>query len=249
MIFPCWMMPLFPNDYDVPPTIYALLNSYVNYGKDDKTKIPDLANAGRPCIFDFDYPLTDKISKQDFETLILNHYMMRRIGFDTLTAFKIALNSKLHEVMPIYNKLFDALDGWDIFKDGEDITRLSRDDGTSSTTSNGSNTLKNTLTAESDGTSDRRYSKMPQNEISNVQNGTYMTDYNYDQSRENSTTSSDSTGTNNDVTNGQTSNQTIETIKRSPSDKLSIYKQFVENKMSIYTMLFKELDDLFYGLV
>ena len=37
------------------------------YGKQDKTKIVDLAKEGRSSIFDFSYPLTDKISKEQFE--------------------------------------------------------------------------------------------------------------------------------------------------------------------------------------
>lgn len=232
MIFPCWM-PWLPSDYDIPPTIYALLNSYVNYDADEKTKIANLASAGRECIFDFNYPLTSNINKEDFEILILNHYMMRRIGFDTLTAFKLALNAKLNEIMPIYNKLFDALDGWNLFTDGEVTTRVTNDNGT--------NSLINNVTTENSGTSDRRYSRMPQNEISNIKDGNYMTDYNFDETNDSGSSQSTSNGTN--------INETHETITRTPKDKLSIYKEFIKNRTSIYTMLFDELDDLFYGLL
>ena len=40
-----------------------------------------------------------------------------------ITAFKIALNVKLNEIMPVYNKMFDFLDGWDLFNDGEKTIR------------------------------------------------------------------------------------------------------------------------------
>lgn len=232
MIFPC-LIPWLPTDYDIPPTIYALLNSYVNYDNDEKTKISDLASVGRGCIFDFEYPLSSHISKADFETLILNHYMMRRIGYETLTAFKIALNAKLNEVMPTYNKLFDALSGWNLFTDGEIETRVTSDQGT--------NSLINEVTTQNQGTSDRRYSRMPQNEIENIKDGNYMTDYNFDTSNDNGNSQSTSNGTN--------TNETNETITRTPADKMSVYKDFLENKTSIYTMLFKDLDDLFYGLI
>ena len=149
--------------------------------------------------------------------MILNHFLMRRIGYDTVTAFKIALNVKLNEIMPIYNKLFDALDGWEIFNDGERVTET------------GENTIENETTT----VSDRRYSDTPQNQLSNVQNGSYITDYNYD------------TDTLNSESNGSDSR----TIIRTPSDKIKIYKEFIENKKSNYTMLFDELDTLFYGLV
>ena len=31
---------------------------------------------------------------------------------------------KLNEIMPVYNKLFDALDGWTLFTDGEEYSRI-----------------------------------------------------------------------------------------------------------------------------
>ena len=101
-IYPFITPPAYP-DYNIPPTLYALLNSIVNFDSETKTKIKDLASAGRSEIFDFTYPLSEKVEREDFEVLILNHFLMRCIGYDTLTAFKIALNVKLNEIMPIYN--------------------------------------------------------------------------------------------------------------------------------------------------
>ena len=219
-IYPFIIPPAFP-DYNLPPTLYRLLNSLVNYDEEEQTKIKDLAAAGRDEIFDFDYPLSENVDKEDFEVLILNHFLMRRIGYDTLNAFKIALNVKLNEIMPIYNKMFDMLEGWDIFNDGESVTE------------SGSNSLNN-ITSSSN-ISDRRYSDTPQHQLTNVQNGTYITDYNYD--TDTGSVSSSSAGTD------------ARTITRTPSDKMKLYKEFIENKKSIYTMIFEDLDVLFYGLV
>ena len=219
-IYPFIIPPAFP-DYAIPPTLYSILYGMVNYGEDEQTKIKNLASAARTQVFDFEYPLTENIDKEDFEVLILNHFLMRRIGYDTFTAFKIALNVKLNEIMPIYNKMFDMLEGWDLFSDGERVTE------------SGSNSLNN-ITATSN-ISDRRYSDTPQQQLTNVQNGTYITDYNYD--TDTGSVSSSSAGSDS------------RTITRTPSDKIKIYKEFIENKKSIYTMLFEDLDTLFYGLV
>ena len=227
-IYPFIIPPAFP-DYNLPPTLYRLLNSLVNYGEEEQTKIKDLAAAGRSEIFDFEYPLSSHVDKEDFEVLILNHFLMRRIGYDTLNAFKIALNVKLNEIMPIYNKMFDMLDGWNIFNDGEEVSRTVSDAG--------SNSLNN-ITSTSN-ISDRRYSDTPQQQLTNVQNGTYITDYNYDTD----------TGSVSSSAAGSDTRYTIETITRTPSDKMKLYKEFIENKKSIYTMIFEDLDVLFYGLV
>ena len=218
-IYPFIMPPAYP-DYDLPPTIYSILKSFVYYD-DNQPKIKDLASTGRENIFDFDYPLSSHVEKEDFEIMILNHFLMRRIGYDTMTAFKIALNVKLNEIMPMYNKMFDALDGWDIFTDGERVVET------------GENTLTNETTSEN--TSDRRYSDTPQNQLQNVKDGKYITDYNFD--TDNGSVSSESNGSDS------------RTITRTPSDKIKVYKEFIENKKSIMTMIFEDLDSLFYGLV
>ena len=227
-IYPFIIPPAFP-DYNLPPTLYRILNSLVNYDEEEQTKIKNLAAAGREDIFDFEYPLSTHVDKEDFEVMILNHFLMRRIGYDTVNAFKIALNVKMNEIMPIYNKMFDMLDGWNIFNDGEVMNRTFQDSG--------SNSLNN-MTSSSN-TSDRRYSDTPQQQLQNVRDGKYITDYNYDQD----------SGSVSSSTAGTDSRYSIENITRSPSDKMKLYREFIENKKSIMTMIFEDLDSLFYGLV
>lgn len=233
--------PILPTNNYNPPTIYSILESIVNYGKDDKTKIKDLAKVGRSEIFDFDYPLTDNIKKEDFETMILNKFLMRRIGFETLTAFKIQLNVKLNEIMPMYNKMFDAIENWDILNDGEITEKSGTDDRNIDTR----NTLKNSSTTNNSEISDRRNSELPQSQLANVRDGSYVTDYNYDTNSSNSSDSSNSEG----FSNSKDNNVYNEVIKRSPADKISIYKEFQENLKSVYTLIFKDLDCLFFQLL
>jgi hypothetical protein len=209
-----------PTDYDIPPTIYSILNSYVNFNNDDPVKISNLASAGRGVIFDFDYPLTTNITKESFEVMILNNFLMRRIGYDTVTAFKIALSVKLNEIMPKYNKLFDSMHNWDLFNDGETITRQY------------SSTINNTGTTGS--ISDRRYSDTPQNQLSDIRDGRYVTDYNYD---------CDSSNISNSGTETRAENE-----HRSLPNKEELYITFSKEVNNVYTLIFKELEPLFYGL-
>ena len=236
-MFHYMMMPLFHNINTEPPTLYSLMNSIVNYNNPNPVKISELSKNARTTIFNFDYPLSSKVTKEEFEVMILNKFMQRRIGFQTFTAWQLQLNVKLNEIMPLYNKLFDSLEGWDLFNDGEQVTRDVSDnrviDGTS--TQIGSGTTNQT--------SDRRYSELPQNQIADVQNGTYLTTYNYD-TETGATTQNSSTTTKSDDTGNLK-----ETIKRSPSDKIKIYQEFIQNKNNIYTMIFKDLDPLFYQIV
>lgn len=236
-MYPIMMMPI-PTIDEEPPTIYYLLKAIVD---DDSIKMSELADKGRNQIFDFDYPLTNLIDKKDFECMILNKFMMRRIGTQTLNAFKLNLSVKLNEIMPLYNKLFESIKDWNLFNDGEVITRTQNDNRTS----NSNNNITSDSTTNSTNIADRRYSNTPQNKIVDVQDGKYLTEYNYDTDTGINTDTSRTVGSANSTDN----NVTTEEIKRSPANKIELYKEFIESKNNIYTMIFKDLDVLFYQLV
>ena len=229
MILPMWMPPI-PAWNTKPITLYSYMDSIVNYGKaeNEKKKTRELATYSRSTIFDFDYPLSTNVNRADFEKQILNHFIMRRLGFDTPTAFEIALENKLNEIMPKYNKMFDMMNNWSVFTDGESVTREQE------TTSE----LTNESSTSSSGTSDRRYSETPQSELSNVRDGKYITDYNYDTDTRTGEDSSESNG----------AGTLSETINRTISNKVDSYLKF-EKIENIMAQIYKDLDVLFYGLI
>ena len=216
-----------------PPTLFSICES-ICYTNGTPSRIMKLAENSRAEIFrDVDYPLTSKLDKEQFEINLINHFLMRRIGQETLRAFQLTLSNKLNEIMPYYNKLFDMLEGWDIFSDGEEVTRTSENNSSAKASNYSNSTSQNT--------SDRRYSNMPDNRLNDIRNGSYITDYNYDTNQ---------TGSE-DVSTGDSSSTSnvIENIKRTPADKLSLYKEFIDNQKSIYTKLYKDLEPCFYGLL
>ena len=241
-LFP--MMFRIPDDYNIPPTLYSIMNSIVNFENDNPVKIKDLAENSRSKIFDFNYPLSSEVNKEEFECQILNHFIMRRIGYETMTAFKIALNSKLNEIMPLYNKLFDALSSWNIFE-GENTERTLNDNRIRNEENNITNSMINSTS--SNNVSDRRNSELPQDEIIDVRNGSYMTDYNYD--TDNSSTSSDTSSSSNSNTNNNETYNLNEKINKTAPNEMDNYIKFIEKKQNIMTMIYKDLDVLFYGIV
>lgn len=237
--------PFIPANCDKPPTIYSILESIVNYNKTDKTKIKDLAKEGRQTIFDFDYPLTDTISREDFECMILNHFLMRRIGFDTVRAFQIHLDNKLNSIMPIYNKMFDLLNEATFLGDTQIREGYDKEKGNSNTTS--SNNLTATSNSNSQNIADRRYSDTPQNELQNVKDGKYITDYNYDTANASSSNTSTSNGTGNSQENRNNDKEYKETITN--INMIDTILKLNEKKVSIYNLIYNELEPLFYQLI
>lgn len=246
--YPFYIMPIVPNDkFFRPPLLYDLMNSMVNFGQEEKTKIKNLSSVARETIFDFDYPLSTNVDKEDFETMILNKFMMRRIGYETFTAWQIQLNVKMNEIMPVYNKLFDALENWNLFADGESFTKNSTDNRTTTNSNQSSNSTSGTNATNN--SLDKRNSKLPQNEISDVESGTYLTDYEKDaatsQDAYSSQGSSSSSGTGTDADMyHEESNKNISNI----NNKINVYNTFLENRNNIMSLIFKDLEPLFYGI-
>ena len=204
----------------IPPTLYSILNSIANYDSGAQTKIRDLARVTHDKVFDFDYTLSDAINKDEFEIEILNHYMMRRIGFETFTAFQLYLENKLKEILPYYNLMLDAFKDYNLFNNGEVISRVKSD-------------TRNT-TGTSGSTGENRLSEYPLDVLDDLTDGKYVSTQNTSEINSNNTT--------NDVGSEN------ERIERSPEDKMSIYKAYLETKESVMSMIYKKLDILFYGL-
>lgn len=165
--------PFLPPNCQKPPTIYSILESIVNGNVDlndpaPDVKIKDLAKEGRTTIFNFDYPISQYVSRETLETMILNHFLMRRIGFETVTAFRIQLNVKMNEIMPNYNKMFDALENWDIFNDGEKWERTGTDNRDTLTNNSSNTTATATSNTTNNNTSDKRRSDTPQSQLEDV---------------------------------------------------------------------------------
>ena len=223
-----WNPILWNNDYiksgfimnPMPPLLADIMKAMVNYNNPTPKKYKDLATECHEQIFDFNYPLSAKINKDDFEVQILNHFMLRRIGFDTFNAFQIYLENKLNEIMPYYNILFDSLDNFNLFNDGEKIVRTEVEDSESS--------------SEGNNESDRRYNEYPQNRLNDIKKGSYVTTQNYDTNK---------------IENSANANRNLrEETSRSPVDKMYLYERYLNTKKSIMSKIYEDLEILFYEL-
>lgn len=245
-----------------PVRLYRLLQSICNFDSDEYVPTKNLAKVGRLKIFDFEYPLSENIDKETFEVNILEHFMNRRIGFETPTAFKISLKAKLNEIMPQYNKMFDLLDKIDIMQDTKITIRDYDESGDYEKTNTGTDTVANTGTSTNVETgkitNDNRSSDMPQSELTNVQSADYLTNYSlnteeYNNHQNQTTNNLQNQRTANLKENNEHSKTIDETVTEkgnlSPTEKLKLYKEYLENRTSIFTMIFDDLETCFYGLL
>lgn len=126
--------------------------------------VEEIIESAREKVFDFDYPIFDKEYKPTLEKKILRRYYTREIGLETVGLWKHFLCTRLNEIMPYYNKLYESellkfnpFDDVDYTREGEKsnvqdredqsngnnkMTGTVRDDGSSTSTDGGSDSSK-----------------------------------------------------------------------------------------------------------
>lgn len=184
-----------------------------------------------PSIFSFDFPIFDEAYREVLCTKVLKHYYMREIGAETVGLWKLWLDTRLNEIMPYYNKLYESeLIEFNPLYD-VDLTRMhnttgKRDetvDRTEKMSENGENTSKvdvtnsGTSSGETSGTdnSKDRYSDTPQGSLQNIENDNYLTNARIvdrtnsaNDSQEYNNTGTSDTNDTHDVTRDTTGNET-----------------------------------------
>lgn len=165
------------------------------------SKVDEVISAALPHIFDFDFPIFDENYRTTLETKIIRHYYTREIGLETYGLWKLKLQTKLNEIMPYYNKLYQSeLYTYNPLYDvdmttthvgqrtGENTnvdSRISEKTNSGNTTSSGSNNVENKGSETNTGRSknsatrnyqrDDAYSDTPQGTLNNVKNLNYLT--------------------------------------------------------------------------
>jgi len=214
------------------------------------TDVDAIIKKARPLVFNFDYTLFDPLYKPQLETKILRHYYTREIGFETIALWQLKLQTKLNEILPYYNQLYQSAQlRFEPFYDTDFRTDYA-----------GKANFKNDGTYATDSTTDRDseydtvarslYSDTPQGALNGVENEEYLTSANKDlgNGTNNQTTTVDSDSTRAET--GKSENEHNEHIygKRGVTSYSKMLQEYRETFLNIDLMVINELNDLFFGL-
>lgn len=227
-------------------------NLQYDYSKIYETTNPvEIVAETREDFFDFNYPLYDPTHKAELERKILYHYWDYEIGVETYAKFKFNVNKTLNEIMPYYNKIYKAVANdfdFDINIDFEEKIK-----GNATTTSNNSST--NNLESETedlqhDSYTDRlRESDTPQNDLQNVENGKYISKYNYNNGNTESDKTNTLSSTNNTETEsiGTSDNKTTRNIvgTNTKTSKAEMLKQYISAIQNVDMQVIEALKSCF----
>ena len=215
-----------------------------------------IANS-RAKIFNFNYPIFDENYRSVLETKILKHFYTREIGEETVGLWKLRLNTKLNEIMPYYNKLYESeliefnpLYTYSLDKTGSrDIDESIQDKGSAIGKTVSSDDGR--VTSSTDNVN--KYADTPQGALTNVENGTYLTNATIDNSEGKSNSHNEGkVESNNNTTFDRTrGNQEdyFENVKGySGVSGSTLLKEFRETFLNKDLMIINDLEPLFFGL-
>lgn len=225
-------------------------------------------------IFDFDYEYKG-LDKSAFEQKVIDHYYFRQIGQETTGRFKHYFKTRILEIMPYYNQLFDSEklmaeqgDPFEAYNLTETFTRdvkatgKTTDSQTSSATSSGSTSRDDTANITNTKTVDntQKFSDTPQGDIANLDdhltNATINTGTETDTQTHTAnggdTSESNSSGTATGETNRDDTTQETYTMTRRGNIGVQPFgmeiKYLRDSFLNIDQMIIKELNDLFLGV-
>lgn len=227
----------------------------VSGGSGDVDKI--IANSWNK-IFTSKAPFFDEEYRSVLCQKILKHYYLREICCETVGIWTLWMNTRLEEIMPYYNQLYESAKiKFDPMHDVDLTREHKRTENTDATNNRETNVT-------SDGTSNRTtssnedkkdlYSDTPQGALTGVENETYLTNA---RKITDSVNGSDSGEVNNTEKNieGVTSNvdtteDYLETLvgKQGTESFSSLLNKFRETFLNIDMMIIDEFSDLFFGL-
>ena len=191
--------------------------------------------------FDFglkDYPIFDEEYRDHLNDMILKHYYMAEIGFETANLFKQYLNNKMNEIMPYYNTLYKLQK--DLLSSGIDqnvnLTESYEHTVNTEGTSNSNSTSENTNKSVSQNT--------PQGNLTaqNINNFNYADNINMGSNNSNINDNSNTTG--------KSFEDYIKKIQGNNGNKYA-YEVLIaikNNLLSIDLEVINQLEDLFMGI-
>ena len=200
--------------------------------------VESICNAAWTEIFWDSLELFDATYKSVLFPKILLHYYTREIGFETVGLWKLKLNTKLKEILPYYNKLYESelLKFDPMHNVGLERTHIVQHVGEDE----GADVRQN----KNDGTVRNLYSDTPQGALNGVESEEYLTD-----ARKVTTDNSDTTVGQSNGRNSYTDvYQELLAGNNGSSNYAKLLRDFRDSFLNIDMMVINELSGLFMKL-
>lgn len=209
-------------------------------------------------IFTSKAPFFDEAYRSVLCSKILKHYYMREICCETVGIWTLWMNTRLEEIMPYYNQLYESAKIE--FNPMHDVDLTREHKRTENETASGNRDTNITTngttnrTTNSDENKKDLYSDTPQGALTGVENETYLTNARKitDNAEVNNTekNASDCSDKEETTSNVDTTEDYLETLvgKQGTESFSSLLNKYRETFLNIDMMVIDEFSDLFFGL-
>ena len=218
-------------------------------GYDD---VDDIISNARDDIFD-SFPIYDEAYRPVLESKILKHYYTREICAETIGLWKLWLNTRMNEIMPYYNKLYESalLKFNPLYDVDVSRTHIRNENSNNENESHTGSTATGSTSGNTSSTD--KYSDTPQGGLggfSNVENNLYLTNARIvGENRSDDSTNVESSDGHSKGKNVTTEDY-IERVrgKQGTNTYSSLLKEYRSTLLNIDKMIIDELADLFFGI-
>lgn len=189
---------------------------------------------------------------------ILKHYYLREIGCETVGIWLLWMNTKLEEIMPYYNKLYESelikfnpMYDVDWSRNGN---KTGNESGSGSRSTSGNNNGTNTQRGTSSNSRKDLYSDTPQGALTGVESETYLTNARKVSDSSESSVNGSTTGRYEDsessINKVDTTEDYVESVsgKQGSGSYSKMLNEFRETFLNIDMQVIKEFDEMFMGL-
>lgn len=202
-------------------------------------------------IFTDKFEIFDEDYRQQICSKILKHYYTREISADSVGLWVLWLNTRMCEIMPYYNQLYNS----ELlkFEPLEDVNYTRDNKNTiNSTGKTENNTTGNTTytgSSETESNNKNLFSDTPQGGLDGVESNKYLTNAtidtnNTEQNTSDKTTSKSDSKTEQQADTTENKNETIKG-KMGTSSYSKMLKEYRQTFLNIDMMIINELKDLF----
>lgn len=218
------------------------------------SSIEAVLNRAVPRVFSFNFPIFDERYRNVLCKKILKHYYTREICEETYGLWKLRLDTRMNEVMPYFNQLYES----ELIKFNPlydvDVTRKGNKKNDNTDKQTAKSTTSGSASTNTNATSTGRdlYSDTPQGSLQNVDNETYLTNARKVIDEDKGSTTANST----QYINGEqekkinSTEDYLETIsgKHSGVSYSKMLMEYRDTFLNIDMQIIEKLSDLFFGL-
>lgn len=209
-------------------------------------------------IFTSKAPFFDEAYRSVLCSKILKHYYMREICCETVGIWTLWMNTRLEEIMPYYNQLYESAKiEFNPMRDVDLTREHKRTENETASGNRDTNITSNgttNRTTNSDENKKDLYSDTPQGALTGVENETYLTNArkitDYAEVNNTEKNASDCSDKEKTTSNVDTTEDYLETLigKQGTESFSSLLNKFRETFLNIDMMVIEEFSDLFFGL-